>query len=79
MVHTNPAFSVTNDQFFNDCCLMLDKSNARYDKFILLGDLNFDMLCSRTCETLSSVCDLFDMENLIQSPTRFTANGQMLF
>ncbi len=42
-----------------------------YDRFILMGDLNFDMLS--TGNSLSHVSDLFYLHNLIDEPTCFKA------
>ena len=39
--------SMPDELFFNDYSLTKDKISAKYDSYIFLGDLNFDMLCNR--------------------------------
>ena len=51
--------SITDDMFENDCSLTLDKISSKYDNYILLGDLNFDMLCEQKCSSLMNMCDIF--------------------
>ena len=37
------------DNVFNtECCQTVDKIISRYDKYILIDDLNFDMLNSKS-------------------------------
>ena len=40
---------------------------------MVLGDLNFDMLDKSKGSKLESVCDLFDVSNMIKGPTCFTS------
>ena len=68
--------SMTDDMFENDCSLTLDKISSKYDNYILLGDLNFDMLCEQKCSSLMNMCDIFDLKNLIKKkPTCYTSNS----
>ncbi len=47
----------------------LDGLTAEYDRIAIMGDLNFDMLnISNTGNSLSHVCDLFDLHNIIDKP-----------
>ena len=67
--------SMTDNIFENDCSLTLDKISSKYDNYILLGDLNFDMLCEQKCSSLMNICDIFDLENLLKKPTCYTSNN----
>ena len=44
--------------------------------FVLLGDLNFDMLDGPKGEKLKGICDIFDMNNIVKDPTCFTSNNK---
>jgi len=44
----------------------VDKIISRYDKYILIGDLNFDMLNSNKSETLMDICDVVDLKNIVK-------------
>ncbi len=58
----------------------LDGLTAEYDCIAVMGDLNFGMLdISNTGNSLSHVCDLFDLHNIIDKPTCFkTPTGTIL-
>ena len=69
--------AVPDELFFNDCSLTMERISANFDSYIFLGDLNFDMLCNRKKnETLVNICDLFNLQNVIKTPSCFTANGK---
>ena len=52
--------SMSDELFEQDCTLGLDKISEKYEHFILLGDLNFNMLNGPKSEKLTGVCDIFD-------------------
>ena len=56
--------SMSDELFEQDCTLGLDKISEKYEHFILLGDLNFNMLNGPKSEKLKGVCDIFDLSNL---------------
>ena len=65
------------DNVFNtDFSQAVDKIISRYDKYILIGDLNFDMLNSGKSETLMDMCDVFDLKNVVTKATCFTKNSK---
>ena len=64
--------SMTDQIFENDCSMTLDKISTKYEHYILLGDLNFDMLCKQKSSPLMNLCDVFDLQNLIKKPTCYT-------
>ena len=61
-----------NNIFKDNCSTILDKACTKYDNFILMGDLNFDMLDSQKCEPLAEICDIFYACNVVKSPTCFS-------
>ena len=68
--------SLSNDIFQEDLSSTIDKLYDKYDKYVLLGDLNCDMLDSNKSQVLKSVCDIFDLKNMIKKPTCNAANSK---
>ena len=68
--------SMTGELFEADITIGLDKISEKYDNYVILGDLNFDMLeKSKGCK-LEKVCDVFDLSNVIKGPTCFTSGNK---
>jgi hypothetical protein len=44
------------------------------DNIIVMGDLNFDMLNDKKCQTLKDLCDVLDFSQLVLKPTCFMKN-----
>jgi hypothetical protein len=42
-----------------------------YENLIVIGDLNYDLLCTEKSQTLDDLCDIFDLTNIIKEPTCF--------
>ncbi|VDI71288.1 Hypothetical predicted protein, partial [Mytilus galloprovincialis] len=63
--------SMTGNTFSESFSKNLDKITVKYDNYIVLGDLNFDMLISDKCQPLSDICDIFDLDQLVKEPTCF--------
>lgn len=63
--------SMSDSTFTNDFTKNLDKITCNYDNFMILGDLNFDMLNDEKCVVLKNMCDIFDLTNLVKEPTCF--------
>ena len=40
-----------------------------YDNVLVIGDLNFDMLNDMKCQTMSDICDVFKLLQLVSKPT----------
>ena len=57
------------------CTLGIDKISEKYEHFILLGDLNFDILDRPKSEKLrgTRICDIFYLSNTVKDPTCFTS------
>jgi hypothetical protein len=67
--------SIKDDNFSNDFISTCDKLSTTYDNFLVIGDLNYDMLSPQKFTPLKNVCDIFDFTNMIKSPTCFTKNA----
>jgi predicted solute-binding protein len=49
------------DNVFNtDFSQTVDKIVSRYDQYILIGDVSFDMLNRNKSETVVDICDVVD-------------------
>ena len=68
--------SLSDELFDQDCTMVMDKISEQYEHFILLGDLNFNMLDGPKSEKVSNVCDLFDLSNVVKDPNCFTSRNQ---
>jgi hypothetical protein len=44
----------------------LDKGIKHYENLIVIGDLNYDLLCTEKSQTLDDLCDIFDLTNIIK-------------
>ncbi|KAL4227059.1 hypothetical protein ACF0H5_015033 [Mactra antiquata] len=66
--------SMPHLDFFNSMIPCVDKILTQYDNFMLLGDLNFDLLCNQKGKPLSDFIELFHFSNLIKSATCFVKN-----
>ena len=54
------------DNVFNtDFSQTVDKIVSRYDQYILIGDLNFDILNRNKSETIVDICDVVDLKNIV--------------
>ena len=47
----------------------LDHCITLYDNYMLIGDMNYDLLNERKGKTLLDLIDIFDLKNLIKEPT----------
>ena len=45
-----------------------------YDNYMVIGDLNYDLLCENKGKTLSELMELFDLTNLVKQATCFMKN-----
>jgi hypothetical protein len=48
-----------------------DNFIARYANYIVLGDLNFDMLIQSKCQSLHDICDIFYLSQMVKEPPCF--------
>ena len=49
-----------------------DKIISKYDKYIFIGDFNYDMLNCEKSAMLRDICDIFNMQNIVKKATCFT-------
>ena len=43
----------------------IDQCIMNYENIIVMGDLNFDMLNDKECQTLKDLCDVLDFSQLV--------------
>ena len=58
--------------FFSDLC---DSYINDTSLTVLIGDMNFDM---QSQNTLNDLCELYDLENIIKTPTCFKSDSPTL-
>ena len=68
--------SLNNNIFQENCDLTLDKAFNKYDNIMIIGDLNFNMLEKTNSQCLYNVCDIFGLDNIIDTPTCFPSNSK---
>ncbi|KAK3087255.1 hypothetical protein FSP39_003689 [Pinctada imbricata] len=68
--------SMPDSTFTNDFLQTVDKITTKYDNFMFLGDLNFDILDESKNAPILNMNDVFDLTNLIKKPTCFTSIGK---
>ena len=70
-----PPDSENLSTFFESITLSLSKASNKYEKFLIMGDLNIDINSSgKGFNMLDQFCNLFCLSHLIKSPTCFTSN-----
>jgi hypothetical protein len=52
-----------NNLFTKHMSTLLDKGIKHYENLIVIGDLNYDLLCTEKSQTLDDLCDIFDLTN----------------
>ena len=72
MPYYNPPKTL-NDTFRSNFSHILDKITTSYDKFVVCGDQNYDML-GKECNPLSDICTIYGSTNIVKKPTCFKAN-----
>jgi hypothetical protein len=50
-------------------CQTVDKIISKYDKYIFIGDFNYDMLNCEKSAMLRDICDIFNMKNIVKNAT----------
>ena len=66
--------SVRDNIFSGDFNKTTDKIVKMYENFIIMGDMNFNMLDDVKNVTLRDSCDIFCFKNLVKKPTCFSKN-----
>lgn len=54
----------------------LDKCVSLFDRYMVIGDLNYDLLCETKGKPLLNIMELFNLSNLISKPTCFMKNSK---
>ena len=70
--------TMSDEQFTKDFNKTFDKILMSYENIIILGDLNYNMMNKDKCVPLQTMCDIFDLENLVKSETCFKKMHQQL-
>ena len=66
--------------FFDELTSSLSKASESYENFFVMGDFNIDVTKKGTkFEKLDEFCDLFNLTNLVISPTCFTKTHKSNF
>ena len=67
-----------NNTFKRELCDLLDEANSLSDNVICTGDLNSDILHPldnhKEGQCLLDMCDIYDLDSLINVPTRISIN-----
>ncbi len=71
---------IKDPQFEELMSQLIDDIIMNYNKYVIMGDVNFDMLSSNSDEnSVSNISNLFDLTNVITLPTCFkTPRGTLL-
>ena len=67
---------MTGERFETDITLGIYKISKHYDNYVVLGDLNFDVLKDSKGSRLNNVCDVIDLNNMIKEPACFTSGNK---
>ena len=72
--------SVDNNTFKRELCDLLDEANSLSENVIFTGDLNSDILHPldnhKEGQCLLDMCDIYDLDSLINVPTRISKNRE---
>ena len=69
--------SKINGLFFSELMVSIDKATRKYDRIIIIGDINTNS-CDKSIQGFSSLtelCDIFCLENLMRDTTCETSNS----
>ena len=69
---------VTDNQFTMDMESICEKSTSMYDRILILGDLNYNLLDPLKSRPLCDLMDIFSLDNLIKEPTYISNHGPSL-
>jgi len=64
--------SMASDIFTNHMNILLDKGTKFIDNYMVIGDLNYDIMIPEKSHALDDLCDIFDLtNNIVSNPTCF--------
>jgi hypothetical protein len=49
--------------------ILLEKGSKFIENYMVIGDLNYDILTSDKSQVLDDLCDIFDLTNIVKNPT----------
>jgi hypothetical protein len=61
--------SMANDIFTNHMNILLDKGSKFIENYMVIGDLNYDILTPDKSLVLDDLCDIFDLTNIVYEVT----------
>ena len=69
-----PPHNSNIDRFLGDLSLLLNKYLGKYDKIIIMGELNIDKKdkTNPNFDKFSGFCNIFSLSNLLKNYTSFT-------
>ena len=54
----------------------MDKICVKYDNFVFLGDLNYDLQYVDKCKSLMEICTIFYFTNMVKEPSCFKSKTE---
>jgi hypothetical protein len=63
--------SMSDEHFYTDFGQTVDQIISKYDKYIFIGDFNYDMLNCEKSAMLRDICGIFNMKIIVQKATCF--------
>ena len=68
--------NMPDEKFYTDFSQTVDKILTKYDKYMFIGDFNFNMLKCDKNVMINDICDIFNLKNIIKKATCFTKNAK---
>ena len=69
---------VTDYQFQSEMEPLLERLTSLYDRILVLGDMNFDLMKPEKSQALQDLMNLYDLTNLMKTPTFVSNHGSSL-
>ena len=66
---------VTDTDFTNYFTKHFDNCIVKYENYIVLDDLNFDLLNQSKCQSIHDICDILHVSQIVKEPTCFMRNS----
>lgn len=67
---------MSDTTFNDDFKINTDKICKNDDNFMIIGDMNYNMLDEQRSSVLNDLCDIFCLKNLVKKPTCYTCNAK---
>ena len=62
---------MANGSLTNHMNILLDKDTQFIDNYMVIGDLNYDIMIPEKYHALDDLCDIFDLATVVSNPTCF--------